>query len=900
MVRCAMVARAVRGCRVALWGATALLASAVCPAGEGWPTVAEVDRQPLLAQAHRLVDAFERLGSPLEDGVRATLRELDSLGNDAAVTRGVEAILDPLCVMAVGVAKDGPPTVSVRDGAEPVALVEQGWRTVLVKVVNAAELRARLRVGSPQARPLPHAPAADVADRWLGLSAFEGQPFTPTLSGLPLEYRIVELWASDAGDRTATVEFSTPPSDGVVAPPGTTSIVAAWRFAEGVAGWDSTTNQVELEARDGSLFVEGTGDDPFLGAVFPAASKPAALVLRFWAKAEEAGIGQVFWWTEERPQPDGGHVVGFNVEPGREMLYEIPIPADGHVVGVRIDPNGKPCRMRIDWIEVAYADRGSEWAGAEVACRIAPSTEVTFRVEDEPGIPAVACFELLDEQGRVYPPQSKRLAPDFFFQRQIYREDGETVRLPPGTYTVHCSRGPESLPETKTLVVGSDPAELRYAVRRWVDPSRRGYWSGDHHIHAAGCAHYESPTEGVMPADMARHCMGEDLKVGCCLTWGPCFDFQKRFFSGKPDDVSRPPYLLRYDIEVSGFGSHASGHLNLLRLTEQIPPGGDSKQHWPTLGLNTLRWAKRQGAVCGPAHSASGLTRVVGRVPGTEGNDGPGGLPTFDIPAFDGIGANEFIMDVAHEVPGPDGRPVRAVDFLSMMNTDRRAEWNLWYHVLNCGLPVRASGETDFPCMTGERVGIGRVYARVDGRLGFDAWCDAVAAGRSYVSDGRTHLMEFTAAATDGPPLEIGTRDSTLALPAAGDVVFRAIVAALPVGASRVEPVATVPVELVVNGFPVERVEVPADGREHPVVFTHRVERSSWGAIRVFPGAHTNPVFVPVAGAPIRPNRDSARWCLACVEQCWREKAVTYRDAERAMAEADYAFAREFFGRLAE
>jgi hypothetical protein len=55
-----------------------------------------------------------------------------------------------------------------------------------------------------------------------------------------------------------------------------------------------------------------------------------------------------------------------------------------------------------------------------------------------------------------------------------------------------------------------------------------------------------------------------------------------------------------------------------------------------------------------------------------------------------------------------------------------------------------------------------------------------------------------------------------------------------------------------------------------------------------------------VAGAPIRPNRDSARWCLACVEQCWREKAVTYRDAERATAEADYAFAREFFGRLAE
>ena len=136
-------------------------------------------------------------------------------------------------------------------------------------------------------------------------------------------------------------------------------------------------------------------------------------------------------------------------------------------------------------------------------------------------------------------------------------------------------------------------------------------------------------------------------------------------------------------------------------------------------------------------------------------------------------------MDVAHEVPGPDGHPVRAVDFLSMMNTDRRAEWNLWYHVLNCGLEVRGSGETDFPCMTGERVGIGRVYARLDGPLDFDAWCDAIAAGRSYVSDGRTHLMEFTATAADGAPLEIGTRDSTLSFPAAGGVTFRAIVAAL-------------------------------------------------------------------------------------------------------------------------
>ncbi len=286
---------------------------------------------------------------------------------------------------------------------------------------------------------------------------------------------------------------------------------------------------------------------------------------------------------------------------------------------------------------------------------------------------------------------------------------------------------------------------MKYDVKRWIDTAKHGYWSGDHHIHAAGCQHYDQPTEGVLPADMLRHCKGEDLKVGCCLTWGPCFDFQKQFFSGEVDDVSEYPYLLRYDIEVSGFGSHQSGHLNLLKLKQQIYPGGDSKLHWPTLGLSTLTWAKSQGAICGPAHSAAGLTRTVGRLEGTDGLDGPHRLPNFEIPAYDGIGANEFVVDITHEVPGPDGTMLPAVDFISTMNTDRVAEWNMWYHALNCGYRIKASGETDFPCITGERVGIGRVYAKVDGRLEFDHWVDAVAAGRSYVSDGSCHLMDMTA-----------------------------------------------------------------------------------------------------------------------------------------------------------
>jgi hypothetical protein len=418
----------------------------------------------------------------------------------------------------------------------------------------------------------------------------------------------------------------------------------------------------------------------------------------------------------------------------------------------------------------------------------------------------------------------------------------------------------------KTLVVGDGPVALDYRVARWIDTDKHGYWSGDHHIHAAGCLHYESPSQGIMPADMLRHIMGEDVKVGCCLTWGPCFDFQKQFFTGKPDNVSRHPYLLRYDVEVSGFGSHESGHLNLLRLTEQIPAGGDSKHHWPTLGLNTLRWAKKQGAVTGPAHSGNGLTTIIGRTPGT---DGPHRLPNFDLPAYDGIGANEFVMNITHQVPGPDGREVPAIDFISTMDTDRVAEWNMWYHALNCGFQVVASGETDFPCISGERVGMGRVYVKLDGELDYGRWVQGLQDGRSYVSDGTAHLMDF-ARAEDG--------------------------AFTVTAAVRKDGAATASVELIVNGLPVATREVKADGTLTGLRFeAPSISQSSWVAVRVFPHAHSNPIRVLVGDRPIRASRQSAEWLMAGLEQCWKTKERTYRDGERAEAVAAYDHARTVY-----
>ena len=533
----------------------------------------------------------------------------------------------------------------------------------------------------------------------------------------------------------------------------------------------------------------------------------------------------------------------------------------------------------------------------------APAREVKLHVLDEHGQPTTATFVFRDHQGRVYPSLAKRLAPDFAFHSQIYRADNETIRLPDGRYEVEFTRGPEYLTRHQSFEVSGPSPALTFKLERWIDPSTLGWWSGDHHIHAAGCAHYTVPTEGVLASDMYRHCRGEDLKVGCNLTWGPCFDFQKQFFTGKDDAVSRYPYLLHYDVEVSGFGSHQSGHLVLLQLREEIYPGGDSDKHWPTLCLNTLRWAKKQGAVCGPAHSGWGLEVETSE------------LPNYIVPPYSGIGACEYIVDVTHQVPGPDGKNVPAVDFMSMVDTPSVWELNMWYHTLNVGFRTRISGETDFPCIYGERVGLGRSYVKLGERLTYADWCEGIRQGKNYVGDGRSHLIDFKINDT-----AMGEKGSELKLTEAGTIHASARVAAFldekpdsdlqrrlysekpywSIERARIGSTRKVPVELIVNGYPVARQEVSADGVIRTVEFETKVSRSSWVALRIFPSSHTNPIFAMVRDKPIRASERSARWCLDGVDKCWSQKQRFIKADEMADAKAAYAHARETYRRLLE
>lgn len=547
--------------------------------------------------------------------------------------------------------------------------------------------------------------------------------------------------------------------------------------------------------------------------------------------------------------------------------------------------------------------------------KIAPAHSITLRVYDDNGQRTMASFIFKDTHNRIYPNPAKRLAPDFYFQPQVYRYDGESISLPPGSYDVTYTGGPEYVTGRKYFTVSTDgPEVLTFHLKRWVDPAKYGWYSGDDHIHPAGCSHYESPTEGVLPKNMERQALGEHLNVGATLIWAPCFYYQKQFFHGQQDNrISRPYCLLHYDLEVSGFPSSHCGHLVLLNLKNLMYPGTKRIEDWPSWDLPILRWAKSQGATAGFPHSGWGL-----KADGTA-------LPNYQIPGFDGVGADEYIVDVTYP---------NTVDFISAGDTPYVWELNIWYQTLNVGFRTRLAGETDFPCIYDSRVGMGRTYARIDGPLTYAKYVQAIQDGAVYVSDGRSHLMDFSVNGT-----EMGTHGSEvdLAAPSVAHVSVNAAayldpisrlwpsvphyglseISSFPAGQgirslpyyekpywdverSRIGDSRKVPVEVVLDGEPVARREIVANGNVWKLNFDVQIKKSCWMAIRILPSSHTNPIFVTVGGRPFCASRRSAEWCLAGVNQCWTQKSPQIRPRELSEAKRAYEHARRVYQELAE
>lgn len=767
---------------------------------EAPPLVPDAPPQATLAQARRLDEALTFLGSGLDAADRQILAQMQKAEHSPELLRDLQDLLDPYCLAYVHINPEG--RVKVHRAEAEARLIQGGWSTYLVKVINESGSRASLGVDSPQAKPSLHRSSGapipreenllslgEVADRWIDMALYTRRPMTPLLSGLPLDYFILQIYTRESGPREAVISFN---------------------------------------AGEGSQDLGFRNELPILFDCAPSVKV-----------------------TLNVKDHDGRPVMArFTISDGIERVGRgtRPWPADYRL----------SMAQRREWEGPSY--KGKRLTG-------------------------------------IYPLPSKRVAltdeyPDFYFQSQIYRSDGEHVFLPPGEYEVEWTRGPEYIEQRRRMVV---PGEVThhsetFKLERWIHMAALGWYSGDHHVHAGGCSHYESPEAGVQPMAMFRQALGEDLNVSCVLSWGPCWYHQKTFFEGDVNPLSTPQNVMRYDVEVSGFPSGHAGHLCLLRLKEDDYPGTTLIEEWPSWTLPILRWGKRQGGVVGYSHSGWGLQPMEH----TEE------LPNYVMAKFDGIGANEFIVTTTHD----------AVDFISAGDTPVTWELNIWYHTLNCGYRTRISGETDFPCIFDERIGMARSYAPLGNRLDFDAFMEQLRKGANYVSDGLSHIFDFSV-----NDARSGVNDSELHLGRPERVRVSARVAAYLPKTQSEEGAAIVanglngrpywhlekarkgssrrvPIELIVNGYPVEQKMIVADGTIRDVEFTTRIERSSWVALRILPSAHTNPVFVLVDGKPVRASRGSAEWCRAGVDQCWAMKSPAIRDSDRAEAARAYDFAR--------
>lgn len=771
----------------------------------------DVEAQPLVAHSLRIAEGLEFIGNPLPEVTNHYLQQLAKEPMDAQSVARVQELLDPFCLAEIQINPES--RVKVDAGQALPVMMQEGWTSFLVKVQNEAHITARLQVESPNALPILHRSTGahkmkeenhfspgEIDNQFIEMAIYEGRPLSANLSGLELQYFVIQLYSKQRGKR-----------------------------------------EVQLGFHVG----QGTQDVGFRNTI--------------------------------------------------DLLFNI-LPAVKVELNIR-DYNGSPTMA--SFIFTDGIDRQKDAEEVDYRHRKAQSTHWKEGSR-------LAFYDLPEEQSLagIYPLPARRLAakdeyPDFFFQPQIYRYDGEHVFLPPGSYHVHYGRGPEYMDSYKQVTIpdGTDSHTLSFNLKRWIHMAELGWYSADHHIHAAGCSHYESPEEGVRPDDMWRQVLGEDLNMGNNLTWGPSWYYQKQFFTGENFELSDESNIMRYDVEVSGFPSSHAGHIVLLNLKEDDYPNTTLIEEWPSWTLPILQWAKSQGGITGYAHSGWGLAPI------TPTPD----LPNYVTPKMDGIGANEYVVTVTHDV----------IDFYSAGDTPWPAELNMWYHTLNCGFTTRISGETDFPCISDERVGRARIYAKLDSGLEFGDYMEAIVKGRSYVSDGHAHLIDFRV-----EDQTLGLNESKLRLSGAQSVTIKGKAAAFltsyqdrigeiigslteyqspywHIERSRRGKTRNVAVELIVNGEKVGEKIIEANGDWNDVSFQFDVEQSSWMALRIHGSAHTNPIFVEVASKPIAIKK-SAEWCRNAIDQCWDMKHGEFKPEEVEEAKAGYDHARKVYDEIIE
>ncbi|MFT5469078.1 MAG: hypothetical protein ACI8UO_004193 [Verrucomicrobiales bacterium] len=430
-----------------------------------------------------------------------------------------------------------------------------------------------------------------------------------------------------------------------------------------------------------------------------------------------------------------------------------------------------------------------------------------------------------------------------------------SVQLDPGKYTITAERGKEYFSQSIEIEIGDEAEKTELPLRRWINMSERGWYSGETHVHRP-------------VSELPTLILAEDLNVALPLTaW--VTDSREAPSTSNKNPIEVPPAELivvdpthviwpintEYEIFTIEGERHTLGAVFVLNHREALELKAP-----PVLPI--AEEARRQGALLDlDKHNWPWSAMIVPRM----------GVNLFEL-TNNHIWRSRFLFSTWY--------PEYAADYMEIEMENGAFTERGWidfgfqnyYALLNCGFDMKpsagtASGVHPVP------LGFGRVYVKLDGEFSYDAWIDGLAAGRSFV--------------TTGPMLTAEIKNT------GGIDVNAKLDSANPIQS----------IEVVVNGEVVSRIE--SNSSQQWLDFSMTAPAGSfWVAVRAYTKtkdgrprfAHTAPVHFKEEGRPIRPRRVEVDYLIKRVED--EIERHTGKLSEGALE--DYQIALDFYKGLVD
>lgn len=449
-----------------------------------------------------------------------------------------------------------------------------------------------------------------------------------------------------------------------------------------------------------------------------------------------------------------------------------------------------------------------------------------------------------------------------------------TAEVPPGEYTISVERGKEYRTFSENVTVGEQPVEIDIRLRRWINMSRLGWYSGDTHVH-------------LPLKDLPVFVQAEDLNVAFPLTgWvTKAFDSPEPSYSkqtGKPERE-----LIRVD------RTHIIQPMN----TEWEIFTVAGKRH--TLGAVFAIGHKEPFKIgVPPVRPVADRVRQQGALLELDKHSWPWSmllLPIMDVDLFELTNNHIWRTNFAFK----DWYPEYTAPYMNVeKNSDGGFTERGWiefgfqnyYSLLNCGFRMRptagtASGVHPVP------VGFGRVYVELD-EFSYDGWINGLNAGRSFVTTGPMLFVRSNIGAA-GSSVKLGNE-----VPAECRLH------------GRIESESAIDrIEVIVNGR-IQRWWIPPEKTNSLGVFQSNIDvtipivGSSWIAVRCFEMradgrvrfAHSSPFHFDLKGRPLRPRKVETAYLVKRIE----DELKRHQDVLPKAALDEYREALRFYQTLHE